>query len=1047
MPVTKLHPLRAQHGLVPAGYQFPHLGIGHLIDADPGSIPPGASIRTWDCNLDRTGGVGQRGGIDYVAENGACGFQLDPIETTDPWGGSPPGKFEFDISNLAQTGGAADELILNVAEDYTINNQYVGRTVIILSGAGAGESKTIILGGSEATQTVKVNSAWSVHPDATSTYSIPAIKRRFNYNGPSAAAWRIVHSGGGVQESAVNLVGLNLGADLEEWTGAWVYIENLALVDRAFSRLEIESPGGGTSALGFDRIPLVNGWNFIFRRKKDWVQQVPPGVTWTNVSRLDLRFTATSPTFAIIDNWWLGPSHLYGLYNFRQSQSGGGRNLYIAAGRESIACFIPEEQRWRTYPGLGEIGKATAMTASTITLAVTADSRDGFYVGRMIRMDHDTTIAGQERSITAYNGTTKVATITPDWTAFSALGGQYIIGARTPGVPVSFITMDDFCYTMNGSQRPQLIIDDLTAYEAGIVPPSTQPTITITPGAGQVVSGTHTIALVFFSTVTGRESDPLFTAPFSVGASGSRIGLSNLPVSSDPKVTHLRIYRLAPGQPGYKRVSAALEGEVANGVTTFNDDAITTALGALLQGAPNYDLNGIPPNASVAAVSNNHVVYDDPAAGGRVKVSRANTGEQVPVDGDVPIDQGDNDEISGIASLFGNLAVFKHDSMYVGYFTGGGLQPFLFKRESDRIGTLSHRSIIASGGVARFRHSTGYYEMRADWAPYKISEGWDQQSLLPYAEPAITDFDAARGQLVTSAYLTKRDQIYWTETREPNTFPDVQCVLHEPLQKYSGWSFHRAPISIITTARHLVQHFELVIAGGGGGIVYELDRGHADDHRPMDIVAIDFDFMLPPLDAGEALIGLGPARLKQYRYIDMLMRPSGNWPLNFQSYYDWSLGSTESGTAQAGTLSTITLATSASSLDGFYVGAQIQIDSGTGASQVRTIHDYVGSTRVATVSVLWTTIPNATSVYTMSGLGQDHGEFTPALGGAGIGTTFAIGVSQVGAVGGNYQRALLQMGRHRSIMLRLRNNRPGEAPYVSNLLVWLKLRRTGERIM
>ena len=69
------------------------------------------------------------------------------------------------------------------------------------------------------------------------------------------------------------------------------------------------------------------------------------------------------------------------------------------------------------------------------------------------------------------------------------------------------------------------------------------------------------------------------------------------------------------------------------------------------------------------------------------------------------------------------------------------------------------------------------------------------------------------------------------------------------------------------------------------------------------------------------------------------------------------------GTAQSGPVSTITGASTASATDDAYNGMQVWIVDKTGKGQVRTISDYVGSTRVATVSAAWTTQPDATSVY------------------------------------------------------------------------------------
>jgi hypothetical protein len=73
------------------------------------------------------------------------------------------------------------------------------------------------------------------------------------------------------------------------------------------------------------------------------------------------------------------------------------------------------------------------------------------------------------------------------------------------------------------------------------------------------------------------------------------------------------------------------------------------------------------------------------------------------------------------------------------------------------------------------------------------------------------------------------------------------------------------------------------------------------------------------------------------------------------------------GTAQAGSSTTITLASGASAVNSAYSSATrndwIWITSGTGAGQVRRITGYVGSTRIATVDVAWVTAPDNTSVY------------------------------------------------------------------------------------
>ncbi len=73
-----------------------------------------------------------------------------------------------------------------------------------------------------------------------------------------------------------------------------------------------------------------------------------------------------------------------------------------------------------------------------------------------------------------------------------------------------------------------------------------------------------------------------------------------------------------------------------------------------------------------------------------------------------------------------------------------------------------------------------------------------------------------------------------------------------------------------------------------------------------------------------------------------------------------------SGTAQAGSATTITLASGSSSTDGAYVGGTLTTTGGTGSGQTKTITAYDGLTKVATVST-WSVNPDATTTYTIGG--------------------------------------------------------------------------------
>lgn len=70
-----------------------------------------------------------------------------------------------------------------------------------------------------------------------------------------------------------------------------------------------------------------------------------------------------------------------------------------------------------------------------------------------------------------------------------------------------------------------------------------------------------------------------------------------------------------------------------------------------------------------------------------------------------------------------------------------------------------------------------------------------------------------------------------------------------------------------------------------------------------------------------------------------------------------------SGTASAGTSTTITLDGSASGTDDIYNGRVITVQNGSGEGQSRLISDYDGTTKVATVNEDWNISPDSTSVY------------------------------------------------------------------------------------
>jgi len=72
------------------------------------------------------------------------------------------------------------------------------------------------------------------------------------------------------------------------------------------------------------------------------------------------------------------------------------------------------------------------------------------------------------------------------------------------------------------------------------------------------------------------------------------------------------------------------------------------------------------------------------------------------------------------------------------------------------------------------------------------------------------------------------------------------------------------------------------------------------------------------------------------------------------------------GTAQAGSSTTITLAAADAQSAGFYVGQFIHLTGGTGSGQYNQIIAYVATTKVATVATAWTTNPSSGTTYSIA---------------------------------------------------------------------------------
>lgn len=159
-----------------------------------------------------------------------------------------------------------------------------------------------------------------------------------------------------------------------------------------------------------------------------------------------------------------------------QSIVGGGymerTHRFFAKGSGS-AGTEPEFTPYLQAAALGLTNLASAQddtaqagTSSSITLAAGATSAD--LTGFVITLDGGTG-DGQTRVITAYDGTTKVASVYPDWTTTPDATSTYVVHAGSLFVPVSTAlkTITDYLYKKN-SGAGNAILEKLVGAAANL---------------------------------------------------------------------------------------------------------------------------------------------------------------------------------------------------------------------------------------------------------------------------------------------------------------------------------------------------------------------------------------------------------------------------------------------------------------------------------------------------------------------------------------------------------------------------------------------------
>ena len=484
-----------------------------------------------------------------------------------------------------------------------------------------------------------------------------------------------------------------------------------------------------------------------------------------------------------------------------------------------------------------------------------------------------------------------------------------LITGRTPYVPVSFQTMGDFCYVANeGGDKVKVILGDGdgnlsagTCYDAGIALPTGSPAFTEKPG-GELPVGIHEYRFRGFSTITGLPGNSVSysTAPTAVDAV---IHIEPIPSSSDPKVTHIDIFRRDATESYFKRVARLPLGQ-----GSYNDAAGTLSLGDILDGRPQYVSNSPPPPLSIIAkIGTRMAGAGDPNEPAVAYFSRPNNGEQWDL-ARAPVRFSSNryDAICAIFEAFGHACVSLGDPLHVGT-PESGPTGFRFIQRAEVGAPISHRSVVALTDAVLYRGRDGYYQFNRSFRPQKISRDWDIGPPAPgVVEPTFAMLDNRDLQRVVGAYVKDRAQILWTDKMSNTPVRNLVAVYHvgqvEAVTSrsamrgsggsVSGWAFHRyANGNALAGANCLAEYLDnqdgmrKVMMAGPGGMVYQTDTDEIDDVMANERVVVNGHVIFP--FAGQPGVAMGQHQLKDYVYHDIVFAPITVTPVKLEYFYDW----------------------------------------------------------------------------------------------------------------------------------------------------------------
>lgn len=395
----------------------------------------GTTISTSQAVASVSGSVGSvTSGVTVTTNNDKTGYGLTSSES------------RVIRSNTAQTGTASN--ITLDASASASNSTYNGNLIKIDSGTGAGQTRTIT-GYVGATKIATVDYSWSTTPDNTSVFTIlnntapklDASLRTTVVNVDGNVVGSVGSVAGNVSGNVVGSVGSvsgNVSGNVVGSVGSVTAAVTLQAKDTM--ALNTGTAGSTTS----NTITLDTGTTSgVAGTYVGCVIRIESG-TGVGQTRIITAYNGAGRVATVDYNWTTIPdgTSVYTVISTADSKrnsslegvtssiSSGGitsssfatdsiTNTALATSAVSEISAAVWDQSTTSHSTVGSFGQllypirtstAQAGASTSITLDATASSVTDFYVGALLTITSGTGV-GQSRQITAYNGTTKVATV------------------------------------------------------------------------------------------------------------------------------------------------------------------------------------------------------------------------------------------------------------------------------------------------------------------------------------------------------------------------------------------------------------------------------------------------------------------------------------------------------------------------------------------------------------------------------------------------------------------------------------------------------------